>query len=89
MRIYLGRNPHMTDGFRVVLDDGTDVTDQMHVTSLEVKCTVNYQPQVRLTVLADVEMDVDESRLRLGPVVHCPGVHDFRVLTTPVTPKPV
>ena len=69
MKIFLGRNPHAEGGFRVTLDDGTDVTDELHVQEVTARCGTTCLPEVSLRILADVELEVDEGRLHVGEAV--------------------
>jgi hypothetical protein len=73
MKIYLGRNPHEAEGFKVTLDDGTDITNELLVSALEVSVRNHDLPTVRLELCADVEVEIDEGTLRVeskrGPVL--------------------
>jgi hypothetical protein len=69
MKIFLGRDPHAEGGFLVTLDDGTDVTAELRVQEVTVRCGATCLPEVSLKLYADVELEVDEGRLHVGEAV--------------------
>lgn len=65
MKIFLKESVHAS---KVLSDDGTDITDELHVSRIEVVADPKEHDglvMVRLTCLAQVELDIRDEKVEL------------------------